>query len=130
MTPAAANDKLLSGRHVLVVEDEMLVLMTIETMLGQLGCESVTSAATSAEAIELTKSQAFDVAMLDLNLNGCPSYAVADALDARGVPFVFSTGCSSEGMRDDYRDRPVLRKPYGSNQMVNALGGLLASPAA
>jgi CheY-like chemotaxis protein len=127
VTQVAANDKLLSGRRVLVVEDEMLVLMTIESMLGQLGCDSVTSAATSAQAIQLTKSQSFDVAMLDLNLNGRPSYAVADALDALGVPFVFSTGCSSDGMRDDYRDRPTLRKPYGSNQMISIFRNLITN---
>ena len=121
------TNKLLSGRHVLVVEDEMLVLMTIETMLADLGCESVTAAATAAQAIELTKSQVFDVAMLDLNLNGHQSYAVADALTALGVPFVFSTGYTNDGMRDDYRDRPVLRKPYRPDVMAQILGDLLST---
>ena len=121
------TNKLLSGRHVLVVEDEMLVLMTIESMLADLGCESVAAAATAAQALELTKSRVFDIAMLDLNLNGDQSYAVADALVAQGVPFVFSTGYSDDGMRDDYRDRPMLRKPYQQGAMASILGGLLAT---
>ncbi|WP_245318943.1 response regulator [Mesorhizobium temperatum] len=79
-------DKLLSGRRVLVVEDEMLVLIMIEDMLADLGCESVTAAATVNQALAVIDAQIFDVAMLDMNLNGCNSYAVAEALGTRGVP--------------------------------------------
>ena len=50
--------------------------------------------------------------MLDINLNGNKGHDVADALAARGVPFVFSTGYSALDMRDGYRDRPVLKKPF------------------
>jgi CheY-like chemotaxis protein len=117
--------KVLSGRRVLVVEDEMLVLMAIEYMLADLGCESISAAATAAKAIELTESQVFDLAVLDLNLNGQQSYAVADALTARGVPFVFSTGYNGDGISEDYRDRPVLRKPYQPKAMARVLSGLL-----
>ena len=63
-------DKLLSGRRVLVVEDEMLILMMIEDMLADLGCESVTAAATVDQALALIDAQVFDAAMLDMNLNG------------------------------------------------------------
>ena len=68
------NDKLLSGRRVLVVEDEMLVLMNIEDMLADLGCESVTAAATVDQAMALIEAQVFDAAMLDMNLNGTKSF--------------------------------------------------------
>jgi CheY-like chemotaxis protein len=76
-------NKLLSGRRVLVVEDEMMVLMIIEDMLAELGCESVTAAGTVDQALALIDAQAFDAAMLDMNLNGNQSRAVADALAAR-----------------------------------------------
>ena len=92
-------NKLLSGRRVLVVEDEMMILMIIEDMLADLGCESVTAAATVDQALALIDAQVFDAAMLDMNLNGNKSHAVADALAARGVPFVFSTGYSGLDMR-------------------------------
>jgi CheY-like chemotaxis protein len=65
-----AMDKLLSGRRILVVEDEMLVLIMIEDMLADLGCMSVTSAATVDKALALTNAQVFDAAILDINLNG------------------------------------------------------------
>jgi CheY-like chemotaxis protein len=67
-------DKLLSGRRVLVVEDEMLVLIMIEDMLADLGCKSVTSAATIDKALALIDAQAFDFALLDINLNGSDSH--------------------------------------------------------
>lgn len=109
----------------------MLVLMNMEFTLADLGCESVAAASTVDEALALMKNQIFDVAVLDVNLNGHESYPIADALAAGGVPFAFSTGYSDGGMRDDYRDRPVLRKPYRHERLVQILSGLLArsSPA-
>src|ERR1700730_12848300 len=93
-------DKSLSGRRLLVFEDEMMILMIIEDMLADLGCESVTDAATVDQALALIDAQVFDAAMLDMNLNGKNSHPVADALAARGVPFVFSTGYSGLDMID------------------------------
>jgi CheY-like chemotaxis protein len=119
-------NKLLSGRHVLVVEDEMMILMIIEDMLGDLGCEAVTAAATVDQALALINTQVFDAAMLDMNLNGNKSRAVADALAARGVPFVFSTGYSTLNITDGYRDRPVLKKPFPFEELVEILTRLLS----
>lgn len=119
-------DKLLTGRHVLVVEDEMLVLIMIEDMLADLGCESVTAAATVNQALAAIDAQIFDVAMLDMNLNGSNSYAVAEALGTHGVPFVFSTGYSGHDMRDGYRDHPVLKKPFTEKELVEVLTRLLS----
>lgn len=118
-------DKLLSGRRVLVVEDEMLILMMIEDMLADLGCESVTAAATVDQAVALIGTDVFDLAMLDMNLNGSNSYAVADALVTRNVPFAFSTGYSGHGIRDGYSDRPVLRKPFMARELLETLTLLL-----
>jgi hypothetical protein len=64
--------------------------------------------------------------MVDVNLDGRKSYPAADALAARGVPFLFSTGYSGESLDDGYRDRPVLGKPYRKEQLVEALARLLA----
>jgi CheY-like chemotaxis protein len=90
----------------------MMILMLIEDMLADLGCESVATAATVEQAVDLIGAQVFDAAMLDMNLNGNKSHSVADALAAHGVPFVFSTGYSGHDMRDGYRDRPLLKKPF------------------
>ena len=118
-------NKLLFGRRILVVEDEMLVLMTIETTLADLGCESVAAAATVDQALGLIGTQAFDAAVLDVTLNGDQSYPVADALAARGVPFAFSTGYGNDGIMDEYRERPLLRKPYQVAGLVEIFTRLL-----
>jgi CheY-like chemotaxis protein len=121
-------NKLLSGRRVLVVEDEMLVLIMIEDMLADLGCNSVASAATIDKALALIDAQAFDFVMLDVNLNGRDSQPVAEALSARGVPVVYSTGNTDHGPRDGYSGRPVLRKPFKYEDLVAILAHLKLGP--
>lgn len=119
-------DDLLSGRRVLVVEDEMLVLLMIEDMLADLGCKSVSAAATIDKALALIQEQVFDAAMLDMNLNGDDSLKVADALATRGVPFVYCTGNNGHGMRPDPANTPVLRKPFSFEELAAILARLLS----
>ena len=121
-------DKLLSGRRILVVEDEMLVVMMIEDMLADLGCKSVASAATVDKAFALIHAQVFDLALLDMNLNGNDSYPVAEALSARGIPFFYSTGNAGETSKHGYSDRPVLRKPFKYEELVATITGLNLAP--
>jgi CheY-like chemotaxis protein len=121
-------DKLLSGRRMLVVEDEMLVLIMIEDMLADLGCTSVTSAATVDKALALTNAQVFDAAILDINLNGHDSHPVAEALTARGVPFVYSTGNTDHGSTNGYSGRPVLKKPFRFEELVAILARFKLAP--
>ena len=122
--------KLLAGRRVLVIEDEMLILMMIEDMLADLGCESVAVASKIGPAISLIEGQDFDTAMLDMNLNGIESYPIADALSARDVPYFFSTGNSLTDMKDGYRDHDVLKKPFTFEQLSNMLSrSLLRLPS-
>ena len=121
-------DNVLFGRRVLVVEDEMLVLIMMEDMLADLGCKSVTSAATVEKALALIDAQAFDVALLDMNLDGNDSHPVAEALSARGVPFVYSTGNTGQNLRDGYSDRPVLKKPYRYEELAAILASVRLAP--
>ncbi|KQU50586.1 hypothetical protein ASG72_11945 [Bosea sp. Leaf344] len=121
------TDTLLWGVRVLVVDDDMMLLMMIEGMLEDMGCESVVAVATVKQALAVLDTGTFDVAMLDLNLNGDRSYPIADALAALNVPFLFSTGYGSGVVGEGYRDRPVLMKPYSFDQLVATLGRLLPS---
>jgi CheY-like chemotaxis protein len=123
-----AVDKLLSGRRILVVEDEILVLIMIEDMLADLGCKSVTSAATIDKALALMNAQVFDAAMLDVNLNGDDSHPVAEALSACGVPFIYSTGNTGPSLRDGCSDRPVLKKPFKFEELVAIFSRLKLAP--
>jgi CheY-like chemotaxis protein len=113
-------NKPLSGRCILVVEDEMLVLIDIEDMLADLGCRRIFSAATFEQALALIEMQAFDAVMLDMNLNGVRSNGLADALAARGVPFVIATGYSAQDIDEGYRQRPMVKKPFLMEDLTKA----------
>ena len=115
----------LSGRKVLVVEDEMIVGWLLEDMLVDLGCAIVGPANSVNQALAMIDAEAFDAAVLDVNLDGQMSYPVADALTARGMPFVFSTGYDKDTLRDGYRTFPVLQKPFHRSELGDALAKLL-----
>lgn len=119
------DDQPLAGKHILVVEDEMLVLMAIEDMMSDLGAESVTAAATVEQALNLISARHFDFATVDVNLNGVRSNPVADALGADNVPFAFSTGYGNPSMEGAYGDQVVLRKPYNSGSLTEVVNQLL-----
>lgn len=104
----------------------MLILMMIEDMLADLGCESVTAASTTDKALASIEEHVFDAAMLDMNLNGDHSLKVAEALAARGVPFVYCTGNNSHGMGVDPANTPVLRKPFSPEELTAILTRLLS----
>ena len=82
-------------KRILVVEDEVMIRMLLEDMLGELGYTVAAEAARIDEALEATRNADFDLAILDANLNGQPVSPVADALVARGTPFVFATALAN-----------------------------------
>jgi CheY-like chemotaxis protein len=126
-TVLAHDDPAPKGARVLVVEDELMIRMLLEDMLGELGYTVTAQAARVDEALVAVKNAAFDVAILDVNLNGQTIAPVAEALDARGMPFVFATGYGDVALPEAYRNRPTLKKPFhadGLSQSLEiALGG-------
>ena len=119
-------DGKLDGLRVLVVEDEMMVSMLIEDMLGELGCQVVGPASRLDEALELAKDAEMDCAVLDVNLGGQPIFPLADLLRERGLPFAFATGYGDAGLRDVDKGSPVLQKPFREGDLAKVLGELRA----
>ena len=113
----------LTGKRVLVVEDEPIVAMTVEDMLISLGCEVVGPASHLAPALEFAETATLDAAVLDININAGRSYPVADVLRRRAIPFLFATGYGEEGIENG-ANAPVLQKPYRQDQIEIALSGL------
>lgn len=105
------HDLKLSGLRILVVEDEMLLVMLIEDWLAMLDCEAV-KVARLKKAVALAGAERFDGALLDVNLAGEECYPVAEVLERRGIPYIFMTGYSADMLHDDYRDRPLVQKPF------------------
>ena len=117
----------LSNRKVLVVEDEMMIAMLIEDMLDEFGCTLVGPATSVPRALDLLGKHPMDVALLDLNLDGQDTYAIAEALQRKNLPFIFATGYGSAGLRQEYVHRPVLQKPFQIRDLETALAKALAS---
>jgi len=111
----------LTGRRILVVEDEALVAMLVEDALLDAGATVIGPAATVAEALALIEREVVGAAVLDLNLAGEPSTPIADALTLRGVPFVVATGYGAEGLPEGHAEVPVLAKPYDPDELTSML---------
>ncbi len=117
----------LSGQSVLIVEDEMMIAVMLEDMLEEIGCTVAGVAAKPAQALDiLGTGKAIDAAILDLNLSGHNSYEIAAALDARGIPYLFSTGYTAPTVEARYRDRPFLQKPFRQEDLQKVLGAMLS----
>ncbi len=105
------------AKRILVVEDEPMIRMLLEDMLGELGYTVAAEAARIEEALEAMKNVDFDLAILDADLNGQPALPVADALVTRGTPFVFATGYGE--VPEPYRGRPRRKEgPRASTWQV------------
>lgn len=118
---------ILQGRRILVVEDESLVAMLLETMLEDMGCQTVGPFATVAAALDAVRGgAAIDAALLDVNVAGEAVFPVAEALRAAGVPVVFSTGYGESGLSDDWRGALALQKPFTEAAVAEALAKALA----
>ena len=115
-----------AGRRVLVVEDEMLIGMLLEDMLTDLGHEVASIVPRLKEALAAVERESYDLAILDVHLHGESAFPVAEALIAKGVPFIFATGYGERGLPETYRDRPVLQKPFAKDDLDRVLKRLLA----
>jgi len=120
---SAATEKL----RVLVIEDEDLIAMFIEDMLSDMGHEVGAIAASMEEALREAETGSFDFAIVDVNLDGKPSYPVAEILKARGIPFVFATGYGAAGLAPGYVGTATLQKPFTLADLDAVVSGIAAS---
>ncbi|MEN5363059.1 response regulator [Brevundimonas intermedia] len=112
----------LSGRRVLIVEDESLVAMLLETILEDMECIPVGPASNIDDGEILARdTENLDAALLDVNVAGRQVFPVAEVLKARGVPFVFSTGYGEGGLPEEWRGQPTLQKPFTEAAIRDAL---------
>ena len=77
------------------------------------------------EAVKLVQSTEFDLAILDVNVNGKVITPVAELITARNRPFIFATGYGSSGLPQDYRDRPALQKPFQLETLAQVISATM-----
>lgn len=114
-------------RRILVVEDEALVAMLVEDALLDAGFAVIGPARTVSQALEMLQAELPDAAVLDLNLGGENSVSVADALAARGIPFLVATGYGAAGLPAHLKHIPVLPKPDDPADLTVAIDRLCAA---
>ena len=112
-------------RSVFLVEDEVMIRMMVTDMLEELGYTVAAEAGEINEAIRLAQSTYYDLAILDVNVNGKVISPVADLIKARNRPFIFATGYGSSGLPEEYRDRPSLQKPFQIETLGKVIEGAL-----
>ena len=125
--PANHTDMRLIAPRVLVVEDEMTVAMLIEDMVNELSFEIAGVVPRLEDAMRMVDSEDFDVAMLDVHLNGKTVFPFAAELEARDIPFLFATAYGARGIPEEFRGHLVLQKPFGPVELRLALMELAGS---
>jgi DNA-binding response OmpR family regulator len=118
----------LAGKRILVVEDESLISMLLEMALQDEGGIVVGPAARVGDAILLVQDEALDGAFLDVNLGGEAVFPVAEALTARGVPFLLLSGYGDQAVPEG-RDWPIRGKPFDVSNVLQVLSDLIRKPA-
>jgi DNA-binding response OmpR family regulator len=115
----------LSGASVLLLEDEFLIAMDAERILQEMGVSRVEIAATMAEAERAADETEFDLAVLDVNINGEMSLPLAERLRQRGVPVVLASGY--ELQRRELPDKAVcVSKPYTEEALKAAISAAVS----
>jgi two-component SAPR family response regulator len=124
--PEAAE--MLRGRRVMIVEDELLVAMEMESLLEEQGCSVLGPAPTVDRALDLLDRERPDAAILDVNLDGQTAIPVAAALNAQGIPFLLATGYgNAQGSAPELKDAPRIDKPVSHDRLVRVLARILKS---
>jgi CheY-like chemotaxis protein len=112
---------------VLIVEDDPIIALDFEDTILRLGVKTVRTAGTVSRALQLIEERAPDFVLLDIGLVREKSFAVAERLEALGIPFAFVTGYSTDvALPAALANKPRLPKPCTSD----ALEAVLRSAAA
>jgi len=114
----------MARARVLVVEDEVVVALFLEDLLTESGYAVAGVVSHLSDA--LSHPPDYDLAILDVHLNGRTVFDFAERLAARGTPFIFATGYGERGIPERFSDRPVLQKPYRPDDLYRALARLAA----
>jgi len=114
----------MSKPRVLIVEDEAVIAMALEMFLEELGAHVVAVAGNIQDALQKATSEDFDLAFLDVNLNGQKAHVLPGVLERRGKPFAFVTGYGEQGVLAAHADAPVVAKPFSRAALSVALENL------
>ena len=120
------GSELLAECSVLVVEDEPLIALDVQSALAGAGA-TIISAGNTTDAVRLVANTKLSAAVLDVDLGDLDCWVVCRLLARANVPFVFYTGYMQSEVFKDWPDAPVLAKPASHEQIVAAVTRLLTA---
>jgi CheY-like chemotaxis protein len=128
--PELGRAHIIEGEHVgkasiFLVEDEALIRMMIADMIEDLGHSVVAEAGTIEEAMPLAQATRFELAILDINVDGRSILPIAEIIESRGLPYIFASGYSTTGLPPPFAERIVLRKPFLPEKLSQAINAIL-----
>jgi CheY-like chemotaxis protein len=115
----------LTTTRVLLVEDEVMIRMMVADMVEELGHAVPAEAGEVSRATELDQTGLFDLAILDINLNGKLSFPAADILVERRIPLIFASGYAADNYPAAFRSTPRLQKPFQIGTLAMAIAAAL-----
>ena len=120
----------MSRASVILVEDEALIRMMLVDMIEELGHRVIAVAGDVTDGYALAQQEEYDLAILDINLQGLHVQPVAEAVVARGLPLLFVTGYGPAGVPPTLRECRVLTKPCLTRELKTAINGILSQTQA
>jgi DNA-binding NtrC family response regulator len=114
----------LQGKRILVVEDEAIVALMVEDILGDCGATVVGSARTIEEGMAMATSEDLDAAVLDVNVRGLRIDPIVEVLTARGIPFLLATGYGKVEFANGQHALHI-EKPYTPENLAKGLANAL-----
>ncbi len=114
--------------HLLIVEDDAVAATLLQDMALELGFRNAEVAGDMREAFDRLDTVHPDAMILDINLHGKKSYAVAARAAKLAIPFMFLSGYNRNDIPLEYLRVPVLAKPYSLEALRQALSELVPRP--
>lgn len=113
----------LEGLNVLALEDEPIIALVLEDLLESIGAR-VCLAESLEDAFSLLDAREIHAAVLDVNLQGRDSYALARALAAQDIPFIFASGYGDAHHPPEFASVPTTSKPYDQRDLERAFAAV------
>jgi CheY-like chemotaxis protein len=110
-----------TGAGIFLLEDETLIRMMLVDMVTELGHRVVAEAANIEQGLKQAEVAEFDLAMLDVNLSGQNSAEIAEVVRRRGLPLLFVTGYTSNGLPPPFDQSSTLHKPFSIERLKQAI---------
>jgi CheY-like chemotaxis protein len=119
-----------TATRILIAEDEFLVSLLLEQDVSEAGYGVVGPFSRFPDALEGVRQGGFDLALLDINMNGHMAYPLADELVTRGLPFIFLSGYGAQDLPERFRGCARIAKPYEACTLLREIGRLIGQKRA